>query len=66
MPIYDYRCENDECSLYNQTVEHLTHHTDCVLCDKCGEPSNRLLSAPYGRVIDGATNNLKINNRSKK
>lgn len=66
MPLHDYRCENDECPLYNQTVEHLVRDTDCVLCDKCGDPMNRLVSAPHGRVVGGATNNHKINKKRDK
>jgi hypothetical protein len=68
MPLYDFRCENEECSHYNQTVE-LLHRaeeiTHQVLCDHCLNPMNKLVSAPYGRVTGGATNNHKINRKKK-
>lgn len=55
MPIFDFRCETEDCSLYNQTVELLVNVSDTVQCNSCGNTINKLVSAPHGRVIGGTS-----------
>lgn len=53
MPIYEFRCEYDQCLKYNQSFESLVTPNAPVLCDECLNPANKLVSAPPGRVSGG-------------
>ncbi len=53
MPIFDFRCENESCDEFNKIFESMTQPDAPVLCPICLEPTNRLVSAPPGRVRNG-------------
>lgn len=48
MPTYDYRCET--CARTEERIARIADR-DRQACNVCGDPLERLLSAPYGRVM---------------
>ena len=58
MPVYEYRCENQDCELWNIHQEELKSLSDrdlAVLCGACGDILQKLVSASFGRVQGGAS-----------
>jgi putative FmdB family regulatory protein len=48
MPIYEYRCDNPDCSAVGATFEALQrlNTESAAACPSCGQPGTRLISAP--------------------
>lgn len=59
MPIYEYRCDNRDCSQFDQRWDKLQKldDVDPVPCPTCGVAGQRMLSAPSFAI--GGAHHLK-------
>lgn len=53
MPIYQYSCENKECSKSKMVMEYvvpLKMFDTGINCPKCGKPLVKMLAAPFFKI----------------
>lgn len=53
MPMYDCKCNNDECNQKDVVVERLIFNKEETKCETCGQEVERLVSVPAKNLQRG-------------
>jgi len=53
MPVYEYRCQNGDCSEITETLRKVAERDDSLTCPKCGSGTQRKVSESSFRLKGG-------------